>query len=185
MRLFLAVVLCLVPLFVSADIYKSVDSEGNVVFSDKPTPGAKKIPERLAPTYTPAPLPKAAAATSHIDGYYTALRFRKPASGTTVRDPNGALTIDLEVVPALKIQEGHVLVIAVDGNNLISHNSAAAFTISNLAPGPHTLKAQVIDATGEVRFSSDRITFTMQRTADQRDAKMPVKLPARQGDIHP
>jgi len=56
MRKYFLALLLLAPLSVTATIYKSVDSNGNVVFSDKPSPDAQEIP-------TPSPntvhLPKA------------------------------------------------------------------------------------------------------------------------------
>ena len=177
MKLRLALVFSMAPLFAGAEIYKSVDSEGNVVFSDQPTPGAKQILEHLTPTYVPLPLPQAEAATPSVApavaSYYTALRIRKPTAGETLREPSGALTIELEVIPSLKTQEGHLLVVAVDGNNLASHDNATQLTLSNLAPGAHTLKAQIMDAAGQVQFSSDSITFQMQRAAAEEPANPP------------
>lgn len=177
MKLRLALVFSLVPLFAGAEIYKSFDSEGNVVFSDQPTPGAKQILEHLTPTYVPPPLPQTEAATPSVTptaaSYYTALRIRKPTAGETLREPGGALTIELEVAPPLKSQEGHLLVVAVDGNNLASHDNATQLTLSNLAPGAHTLKAQIMDAAGQVQFSSGSITFHMQRAADKEPANLP------------
>ena len=43
----------LAPLDLRAEIYKRVDDEGNISFSDKPQPGSEKV--KLAPiqTYTP------------------------------------------------------------------------------------------------------------------------------------
>lgn len=163
MNIALAMVICLLPLGAAAEIYKSVDSEGNVVFSDQPTPSAKKIPEHLTPTYSPATLP--ATTPPHAASYYTALRILKPVPGEQLRDAAGILSVDLEAVPPLKIQEGHSLVVAVDGNNLAGHDGTTQLTISNLAPGAHTLKAQIRDATGQVLFSSGVITFHMQRPA--------------------
>ena len=181
MKIRLALVITLVPLLAGADIYKSVDSDGNVVFSDQPTPGAKKITEQLTPTYVPPPLPPvettAPSPTPPAAGYYTAIRIRKPKPGETLRDATGALTIDLEVVPPLKVKEGHILVVAVDGNNLASHDNTSQLTISNLAPGAHTLKARIMDATGQVQFSSDSITFHMQRTAGAPSVKEPASPP--------
>ncbi len=169
MKIRLALAVILVPLCAGADIYKSVDSDGHVVFSDQHTPGAKKIIEQLTPTYPPSSLPQAETAARSpapiIANYYTAIRIIKPTPGETLRDATGALTADLEIVPPLKVKEGHVLVVSVDGNNLASHDNATQITISNLAPGVHTLKAQIMDATGQVQFSSDSVTFFMQRAA--------------------
>jgi len=175
MKIRLALVVSLVPLIAAAEIYKSVDSEGNVVFSDQPTPGAKIILQELTPTYAPPPLPQAETNAPAIASYYTALRIRKPAPGETVRDATGALTIDLEVVPPLKIQEGHLLTVAVDGKNLTSHDNTTQLTISNLASGAHTLKAQITDAAGQVQYSSGSITFHMQRNPS---VKEPANAPS-------
>ncbi len=174
MRILLALILSLAPLFAGADIYRSVDGEGNVVFSDKPGPGAKRIPEQFTPTYQSLPLPRSETGAPSVDSYYTALRFRKPAAGATVRESNDVLTIQLEIVPPLKSRVGHMLVVTVDGNNLSIHNDAGPFTISDLQPGSHTLKAQVIDAAGQVQVSSDIITVTLQRAAEKTGALKPV-----------
>jgi hypothetical protein len=183
MKTSLVLVFCLVPILAAAEIYKSVDNEGNVLFSDKPTPGAKKIPEQLTPTYSPSPpaLPKidtaAPSSVTAVIDYYTALRILKPAPGETVREPSGALTIELKVTPPLKNQQGHMLVIAVDGNNLSSHDNATQIALSNLSNGTHTRKAQIMDATGQVQFSSDSITFVMQRRPHRGETQVPAGMP--------
>jgi hypothetical protein len=54
MKLLLIVAACAVPLLARADIYKSVDTNGNVTYSSTPMPGARKLNLEPLPTMEPA-----------------------------------------------------------------------------------------------------------------------------------
>jgi hypothetical protein len=65
---YLLALLCLVPAWAHADIYKAVDADGHVTYSSAPLKGGKRVvvspsapqaaPERARPTSTPAGFPK-------------------------------------------------------------------------------------------------------------------------------
>lgn len=155
---------CLIPLLASAEIYKSIDADGNPVFSDTPKPGATKITLPPPATYTPVPLPTTGTtANKPAAANYTTLRISKPSPGETIRDNTGAAVIGIEVVPGLNLQAGHKLVVELDGNNLSSNDNATQISVSNLDRGTHTVKALIMDAAGQVQISSESITFYMKR----------------------
>ncbi len=181
MKSHLAWIIALVPLHAGADIYKSFDSSGQVMYSDTPTRGAEKIPEQLTPTQLPPSSPEAgntapATATTGT-GYYTVFQIRNPTSGETVRDAGGALNIDIDVVPSLDFQEGHILIVTVDGKSITSHDNGTQLTLSNLAPGPHILKAQIMDGTGQTLVGTKSLTFYMRRAPGTAGAIEPPAHP--------
>lgn len=165
-RLLLAL-FCLVPLLAGADIYKSTDADGNVVFSDTPRPGAKKIVLPPTPVYSfPTPAPAAGAPSSGAsaaNAHYSQLRIVRPAPGETVRDNTGAVDVSVALTPPLNTQAGHKLLVALDGNTLTQQENATQIKLSNLDRGVHTLKATVLDANGQVQISSQSLTFYMKR----------------------
>ena len=54
MRGWMAILLCWVATSAGAAVYRSVDAQGNVTFSDQPARGAEKVELPPVPTY-PAP----------------------------------------------------------------------------------------------------------------------------------
>jgi hypothetical protein len=52
-KIALALALCALPCLAQADIYKSVDADGNVTYSSSPSPGAKKLNLEPLPTMQP------------------------------------------------------------------------------------------------------------------------------------
>lgn len=176
-RLLLAL-LYLLPLLAAADIYKSTDAEGNVVFSDTPRPGAKKIILPPTPVYnfpTPAPSVNAPSSKATANAYYTLLRIVRPAPGETVRDNTGAVDVSVELTPPLNVQAGHKLIVALDGNTLTQQENATQIKLSNLDRGVHTLKATVLDASGQVQISSQSLTFYMKRESVLQNPDKPAQ----------
>ncbi|MHB8471480.1 MAG: DUF4124 domain-containing protein [Gammaproteobacteria bacterium] len=162
----LLLLLCLLPLLASAEIYKSIDADGNVVFSDTPRPGAKKIILPPTPVYNLGTPPQSATSVARkatANAYYTLLRIVQPAAGETVRDNTGAVAVSVGLTPPLNVQAGHKLIVALDGNTLSQQDNATQIKLSNLDRGVHTLKATVLDATGQVQISSQSLTFYMKR----------------------
>lgn len=173
----LLALLCLLPLLAGADIYKSTDAEGNVVFSDTPSPGAKKIILSPAPVYNvPAPASPAHAPSSKAtaNAYYTLLRIVRPAPGETVRDNSGAVDVSVALTPPLNVQAGHKLIVALDGNELTQQENATQIKLSNLDRGVHTLKATVLDASGQAQISSQSLTFYVKRESLLQNHDKPV-----------
>ena len=169
---------CLVPLLASAEIYKSTDADGNVVFSDIPNPGAKKITLPPPTTYTPAPLPTSGTTASKpVAAEYTGLRIIKPSAGETIRDNTGAVSIEIEVIPSLNVQAGHKLVVELDGKNLSSNENATQISVSNMERGAHTVKALIMNAAGQVQTSSESTTFYMKRESALQRQKNVVPTP--------
>lgn len=163
-RLLSLLVFGLLPALAAAGVYKWVDADGTVHYSDTPKPGAEEVYVAPPQTYTPAqlpaitPQPEAPAATAE----YSQLSFTAPEPEANLWDNTGALPVSFNSEPALQTERGHRLVVLLDGQAQapVKGNST---TLENVDRGSHTLQGQIIDATGKVLISSPSITVHLHR----------------------
>lgn len=150
-----------------ADIYKWVDSQGNVHFSDTPHRGAEKLNIPDAQTYS-APVPQAPAsdkAGQKQDGnahVYTKLVIAQPENEATIRNNQGSITVTAEVDPDLF--PGDKVQLIFDGSTLGEPQSNLLFQLSGVYRGSHTIAVQIVDAEGNVLETSDPVTVYVFRS---------------------
>jgi hypothetical protein len=165
MRKYFLVLLLLAPLSAMAAIYKSVDSNGDVVFSDKPSPDAKEIPEPTPNTvHLPKlPPPEAVKEKKVEKTVYTSLIIASPAANETIHSNPGILSIKLKLTPALNTKIGDRVNILVDGYVLLKNSSQLSVEIPDINRGSHRVQAVVSDKQGATLIKSDDVQFFMQR----------------------
>jgi len=159
------IALLLAPLCVMAAIYKSIDSEGDVVFTDKPSPGAQEIPE---PSPNTIKLPKGLPADEQKpdtvkNTVYTSLRITSPGANETIHSSPGLLSISLALTPGLNLKAGDGLNIMVDGYVLIKNSSQLNARIPDINRGSHRLQALVTSKQGVTLIKSNEVQFFMRR----------------------
>jgi len=149
-------VIALVSVFVSSvsyaeegNVYKQVDPEGNVTYTDKPPSAdakAMKVPKGTEytppkiPTFTPTPdKPKPTVFR------YDFFKITAPANDESIWDNTGNITASVEFEPFL--QTGHQIQFVLDGTQL-AIGAATSTVMPNVDRGTHTLTAQIVDATG-------------------------------------
>jgi len=145
-----------------AEVYKSRDAQGNVIFSDKSSGSAEAV--KLPPTNTipevAAPQGQApSAAPVGAAGGYT-LAIVSPVDGQTVFSATATLDVGVSVAPAL--QPGHSLRLLLDGAPA-GIPQLGSITLEGLSQGTHTLELQVLDANGELVQSSGTVSVHLQR----------------------
>jgi len=151
---------------VTADVYRSVDDSGNVVYSDKSSPEAEKIqidqiqtieaPDVGPFEYTPPKNPESAS-------IYTKLEITSPEDGATIRSNSGEISIGSALAPGLNITAGHQLVLIMDGNDVAT--GGPQFNLENVDRGTHSVSIAIKDRNGKVVMQSAPVTFTLQRFA--------------------
>lgn len=158
------VVLFGLPMLAPAAIYKWVDADGTVHFSDTPREGAEEVhvaPPQIytaprVPPITPRPAaPEAPAA-------YQRFELLAPTNDATLRENTGAVTLSFAVDPPLKTGAGHRLVVLLDGKP-VSEGRSATLTLENVDRGTHSLQGRIVDGRGKVLISSQSITVHLQR----------------------
>ncbi|MDE1461715.1 DUF4124 domain-containing protein [Spartinivicinus poritis] len=133
-----------------AEIYKTVDNEGNVNFTD--APGDKPAEQvKLKPSTIISPptiVPPDPQGPSKEDTFsYSSLTIKKPVNGDTIA-LNGDVTVLAVISPRLRPADRLQLV--VDGKAHGNKQKGLRFKVKNLERGPHTLGVQALNSKGKV-----------------------------------
>ena len=182
-RLLLCVMLSACMASAPAAVYRWVDAEGNVVFSDTPQDGAELI-ELGEPTIVPheefAPKPGAeeAAPDTPQELPYEEVFIAAPENDATLRnEPEIVVTVATE--PALQTEFGHKVQLYMDGAAYGPPGETTQFTLTNLDRGTHRLAAAVLGISGRELARSDESVFHLHRTAVRKPKPKPPAKPAK------
>jgi len=150
------------------DVYKSVNADGVVIYSDTYVEGAERIRVRDSKSTTTAPAEQAdqqeqGTAAAPGTGGYESLEVVQPENDATIRSNEGNVSVGLAVSPGLA--QGHKVKIVVDGNELEGEMPTTQFALSNLNRGTHTLVTRIVDEAGNVLISSNPITFHLRQAS--------------------
>jgi hypothetical protein len=172
----------------AANTYRWTDEQGVVHYSDKPHPGAEIIHLREAQGYSPPPLERPSAlsrsreegttqAADTDSGGYESLSFTSPTAEEVLWNLGGTLNVNMSLRP--RLQRGHSIELYFDGT-LVSPPRARrlSFQVNDVNRGEHSLRAQIVDASGNTLTGSDTIRFYVQQTAI-RQGPSPSNLPSR------
>lgn len=167
---YFTLVLLLISLAVSAEVYRSVDKQGNVIFSDTPTDNAVKIELQESYVYTPPVIidladeePSPPALENEMPDY--GLMITAPSQNEAIRENSGDVTISSTIVPELNTERGDRLVFTLDGNLKSAAQDSTSYTFTNVDRGSHIAVVSVVDKTGTVLKSSKSILFHLQRVS--------------------
>ncbi|MFG6204834.1 DUF4124 domain-containing protein [Pseudomonas retamae] len=156
----LCLVLCLLALPASAEVFTYIDAQGNRVYTDQPRGNAKRVP--IATSNRMSATPIAAAPSSPTKNapaqppyHYDMLRVLVPEPDATIRSSAGELIVSITSEPGL--QQGHRYRLLLDGKPTGEPGPSPVFPLSNIDRGSHNLSAEILDADGR----------TVERTANQ------------------
>jgi Domain of unknown function (DUF4124) len=170
MRTAVLVFALLVSLAAAAeDIWRWVDRDGVVHYSDRPAPGAEKIDLKVQ-TYTPPPAPAAASVqpaesrkpTEPVT--YRSVEIWEPAQDQAIVNMGGNLSVRMRVDPELA--PGDSIYLYVDGQRYddAAHN-ALDIDLTDVPRGSHTLAAVVTDPQGKTLIQSPPVVFHIVQTS--------------------
>ena len=151
----------------SAGLYKGLDEEGNVVYSDVPFDNAKKF---TAPPITivnpPKALPKEEVTEKEeeiVDTKYSKFSIVSPTNDETIWNAP-QLTVSLQIKPALNTNQGHTTWLLMDGKPMVKNSQSLALQIGRSDRGSHTLKAQIRNKKGKILKSTRTITIHIKNS---------------------
>ena len=170
------------PATVLGKVYKLVNPDGSIAYSDQPRKDATVVdlpPEPPAPpAKAPVALPAAAAAapapaatppapgtTAEKPAFagYTSFAILAPENDSTLRENNGSVAIILSIEPVLYTEGGHKISLLMDGKPVLEGLTAPQIQLANVDRGTHTIEAQVLDGTGVLLATSNPVTFHLKR----------------------
>jgi len=151
-------------------VYKSVNEEGVVEYSDQPREGAETIKVKNPQSVT---LPKGSDVFSpardnnepNDKNTYQSIIITQPAHDSAFNSGSGQVSVSSETTPPLS--NNHSIQLVVDGTSYNS-NKSGSFSLTNVDRGTHQVQVNVIDDNDKILISSDITTFTLHRTNAQR-----------------
>jgi hypothetical protein len=145
----------------ATDVYRSVDENGNVIFSDTPVAGSEKINVDEIQTIAPGEVPKFEyTPPSQEKGEYSRLEIISPQNDSVIHSDDGKVMVNAVVEPLVNLKEGHYLVLYLDGTEVASGTSPQ-FMLSNIEHGTHVLSIAVLDQSRHEVKRSSAISFSL------------------------
>ena len=151
--------------FAQADtVYKWVDAQGNVHYSDHPHPGAVKVLVPQTQTYAapsmenmpaPSPLPPSAPTAA-----YSAFALASPASQATLWNVR-EVTVSVSLTPELR--SGDSITYHLDGQT-IGPTEATSVTFKDVERGEHKASATLNAANGASMNAGPVTFYTRQKS---------------------
>ena len=142
-------------------VYKTVDENGNVIFTDKPSDEAEEVKIQELENTIDNPNPaKYRASTPKPDVFaYESFTVTSPENGAGIRSNNGSVSISLNLEPALN--RGHKVIVSMDGKQI---GTGLSVSLQNVDRGTHSISAKVVDGTGKTMISTSS-SFSLLRAS--------------------
>jgi hypothetical protein len=179
MRRILACLLLTLALPAGAQIYKYIDANGNMVFTNQPPEGVAAESVELPPTNTvemqapKVPMP-AVSADPEQGAAYRVLQLTGLPDDEAMRANNGSFSVGVLLEPQLA--PAHRLRLLLDGQPYGAPSTTPRLQLSNIDRGEHSLAVEVLSG-GKSIQQSDTVTFTVQRVNTSSPALRPPPPP--------
>jgi hypothetical protein len=165
----LLILLMLTSAHAEVMVYKWVDEQGNVHFSDTPNPQAEAIELKPQPAYTPAEIPDNNTVPEAIDSVPAEalapnyqLSITAPTQEQAMWANDGKVTVSVQTTPTLNAERGDKLLFNLDGT-ASPPTTATRFTFEDVYRGAHSVSVSVVDKQGKTLSSSNTVTFYVHR----------------------
>ena len=149
-----------------AEVYRHVDAQGNVTFSDEPMQGGEEIEVKRVTTIT-LPKPDAVRETKQLleevereGAAYESLSLISPENDQAFHSGNGDVTFEVRSTPSLR--RGHRYEVTLDGQP-VGQSTSGSITVRNIDRGTHQAGVHIVDRDGIQVKSGQPITFTIHR----------------------
>jgi hypothetical protein len=149
-------------------VYKRVNPDGSVEYSDRPLEDAEVIKVPKGSTFTmPAASPARRTpprppSADDVAGYES-LEITSPKNDEAIRSNDGRVTALAKSDPTLL--EGHRFRWSMDGTILPRKLKDPILLMKEVDRGTHSLEVAIIDGEGKVVISSQKITFHLLRAS--------------------
>lgn len=174
MRAFTLISLLLLSLFAQATVYKWVDKDGKVHYSDEPHPNAEvvELKEKTLNQIALPPVKNDADDSQVIQQIQYQVVITSPEEEETVRDNNGDFQVTATVTPEIKSQ--YLMALKLDGQTVGQPQVGGIFQLKNIDRGEHTVVVDAMTQNGKVfASSSPRKIFLHQAAMNPVPKKQP------------
>lgn len=146
----------------AADVYMTVDENGNPTFSDQPSENAEKLEIKevtTIPAFDGRPPPAKTPEPAHP---YRNITVVSPKQDETYFRSEGDLVVTVQLTPRLRSSD--TLVYYKDGTEIFAGKSSS-HSIAEMDRGTHTVSVAVRDVDGNILIKSSDIIFFMKQNS--------------------
>ncbi|AMC99127.1 DUF4124 domain-containing protein [Halomonas chromatireducens] len=157
-------------------IYRTVDSQGNVIFTDSPGGGgepvelapltvvpSRELPGSAEPPRVEGVAPRASASPGQPFMPYDVFRIASPANGAELAASHaGNVQVELTIEPELR--PDHQARLLVNGRVSQTAMHTAVFMLTDLDRGQYVIQAELLDGSGEIRHRTQPVTLHVRRS---------------------
>ena len=151
-------------------VYKRVNPDGSVDYSDQPTEDTKvmKVPKDSTftmPSTPPLSSSRSSKPNTEADpaAIYESIEITAPENDEAIRSNEGRVTAIAKSVPMAR--KGHSYRWSMDGRVLEQKVSSPILQMINTNRGTHNLEVAIVDSSGNTLITSDTIVFHLQRVS--------------------
>jgi len=155
---------------VTAEVYRNVDAQGNVTFSDEPSKGAETVEVKPVTTIT-LPKPQNVRETDKLreevkreGSIYESVSFIYPEDEQAFHSGNGDVQFKMHSTPDLR--RNHKYEVTLDGQP-VGQSTSGSITVNNVFRGTHEAGIHIVDRNGVQIKSGSSIRFTVHRPSVQ------------------
>ena len=156
---------------VNAALYRGVDADGKVVYSDTPFDNAEKFtPPPISVVDTAKNKTESRAGSENVKQEKTAeFKYRRfdivsPKNNEAIWNES-EITVSLRLEPALNLEKGHSIWLLLNDKPVVKDAEIMSLTVDEIGRGLQTVQAQVRDEAGKIIVRTRTTVFFMQRTS--------------------
>ncbi|NOQ81620.1 MAG: DUF4124 domain-containing protein [Methylophaga sp.] len=172
MKYFLILILFLAATVNAAEVYRTIDKNGNVIFSDVEEDNSEEVVIDIAPSYAAPAVPALVLEDNktdekkgvEVDLPKYQISISSPAQNETFQNPE-SITVTAVVIPELNGSRADKLLFKLDGKPIGEAQEEASITITELERGSHILVVAVVDKSGKVMKKSKSTLFHVHRAS--------------------
>ncbi|RDH82811.1 MAG: hypothetical protein DIZ80_11090 [endosymbiont of Galathealinum brachiosum] len=154
-----------------AEMYKWVDQEGNISYSDQPPfKGAETLDTPALTTMPSTSTPENNSTAPQVEDdakeevtKYSYLKITSPENDGTIRNNEGNFSISITVKPPLNTSQGHYFSVSMDGNTVHNKLTTSSTSMKNIDRGTHKLSVSVKNKKGKTLRKSKVTTIHLHR----------------------
>jgi hypothetical protein len=155
-----------------AGVYRVVDENGNITYTDNPPTDSPSVEPIKLPSINTQPAPQVSTPTQQKtedeELSYEQLSIASPAQGATITPGERSIPVEVSLTPALR--EGHAIQLLFNGQPFGAPSNSTLFNIQPLIRGEHHIQAYVIDSKNNVVIRSGTTTVYVKRPSIQNNA---------------
>ncbi|GGE74888.1 hypothetical protein GCM10011533_29140 [Streptosporangium jomthongense] len=149
-----------------AEVYRNVDAQGNVTFSDEPSEGAETVKLKPVTTIT-LPKPQTVRETDKLreevkreGSVYESVSFTFPENDQAFHSGSGDVRFEMRSTPPL--EPGHKYEVTLDGQP-VGQSTSGSITVNNVFRGTHEAGVHIVDSNGVQIKTGNPVRFTVHR----------------------